>query len=56
MGVDQPLPIEKFIYRQPIALAGLVQADQAVADRRDNFGFAPDDPTHGVFWWKAFDG
>ncbi len=48
VGADQPLPIEELLHRQAIALAGIVHANQAVADRGDDLGLAPDDPAHGV--------
>ena len=42
--VDGMLPGEEFLHRQRIALAGIIQAEQATAHRSDHFGLATDDP------------
>ena len=42
--VDGMLPGEKFLHRQRVALAGIVQAEQAAAHGGDDFSLAPDHP------------
>jgi hypothetical protein len=42
--VDGKLPGQKFIDGQRVTAAGLLEGEQAAADRSNNFGFAADDP------------
>src|ERR1700742_3824035 len=43
--INRMLQGEEFFPRQRIALAGIIQAEKAAPHGRDNFGFAPNDPT-----------
>ena len=48
MAVDQFLPVEEFFNREGIALAGVFEGEQAVADGGDHFGLAAHDPAMGA--------
>jgi len=52
-GVDQLLPMEELLHRQAIALAGIVHANQAIADRGDDLGLAPDAGVAMVYSYQA---
>jgi hypothetical protein len=48
MLVDGSLPVEEFIDGKGIALASLLEAQEATADSRDDLGLAADNPATGV--------
>ena len=48
MLVDGKLPGEEFVDRQRVAAAGLLEGEQAAADRGNDFGLAADDPPFGA--------
>ena len=48
MLVDGALPAQEFVDRKGVALASLVEAQQAAAHRGHNFGLAADNPAFGV--------
>src|SRR5215211_3284890 len=43
--VDRLLPAQELLGRERVALAGLLEAEQAAADGRHHLGLAPDDPS-----------
>src|SRR5215475_6002813 len=45
--VDRELPGKKFVDRQRVAAAGLLEGKQAAADCGNDFGFTADDPPFG---------
>jgi hypothetical protein len=44
MLIDGKLPGQEFVDRQGITAAGLLEGEQASADRRNDLGLAADDP------------
>ena len=48
--VDRALPSEELLDRQVVALAHLIEADHADANRPNDGGLAPHDPALGVGW------
>lgn len=51
-ALDRALPGNKFLKLDPVAVACLVQRQQAATDRCNHFGLAPDHPPPGVGRWK----
>src|SRR5882757_10454678 len=45
--IDGELPGEEFVDRQRVAAAGLLEGEQAAADRGNDFGLPADDPPFG---------
>jgi hypothetical protein len=45
MPFDLALPVQEFVDRQTIALAGVIEAQKATAHRGDDFRLSPDHPT-----------
>lgn len=48
MPLDEPFPRLELFPGNIIALAGLLEAEQAVTHRGDDLGLAPHDPTNRV--------
>src|SRR4051795_3999035 len=53
--VDRLLPAQELLGRERVALAGLLEAEQAAADGRHYLGLAPDDPSARIRWRKVGD-
>ena len=47
MLIDGKLPGKEFVDRQRVAAAGLLEGEQAAANRSNDFGLATDDPPLG---------
>jgi hypothetical protein len=52
MPFDLALPVQEFVDRQAVALAGVIKAQKSTAHRGDDLRFSPDHPATGVRWGK----
>ena len=48
MPVDKPLPTQELVYRQLVALAGVLKTKEAAAHRGNNLCFSPDNPAFRI--------
>ena len=51
--VDRELPGKEFVDRQRVAAAGLLEREQAAANRGNDFGLAADHPPFGTGRWQV---
>src|SRR5687767_1767807 len=50
-ALHRALPVTQLLHFEPVAIAGLVERQQASVDRRHHFRLAPDHPATGV--WRG---